>query len=151
MIIAKIQDAHRYAAINDRLRSGFDFLRQPDLSALADGRHEIDGDDVFAIVARGIGRGQADSPLEFHRRYLDIQYVVSGLDLIGWLPLSECKHPAGEFDTERDLGFVADRPATWLRVSPEGFAIFFPEDAHAPLGGSGPYHKVVVKVLLPNA
>ena len=148
MIIAKLEDYAKYAPLHAGLDAGFAFLQKPELGQLADGRHAIDGERVFAIVARGFGRGQAESPLEFHRRYLDIQYVVSGVDSIGWLPTMECKHVKSIYDPESDLGFFLDRPATWCRVPPGNFTLFFPEDAHAPLGGSGPYHKVVVKVAL---
>lgn len=148
MILARFEDAKRYDGLCNNLKVGFDFLRQTELASLPDGRHEIDGERVFAIAARGFGRGQAESPLEFHRRYLDIQFIVSGYDSIGWLPTSECKHVKSEYDAETDLGFFLDRPATWLRLSAASFAIFFPEDAHAPLAGSGPYHKIVVKVAI---
>ncbi len=147
MILADLRDHARYESLNPSLRSGFEFLHRSDLAKLADGRHDIDGDNVFAIVDRGMGRGQVDSPLEFHRRYLDIQYVVKGIDLIGWSPIQDCRHLKSDFDAERDLGFYDDRPGTWCRVAAGSFAIFFPTDAHAPLGGTGPIHKVVVKVL----
>ena len=146
MIIAKLDDCDRYAQLQAGLATGFGFLRSVDVASLADGRHEVDGENAFAIVARGFGRGQADSPLEYHRRYLDIQYVISGLDLIGWQPTADCRHEQAEFDAERDIGFFVDRPGTWCRVPAGCFAIFYPEDAHAPLGGTGPVHKVVVKI-----
>ena len=146
MILADLRDHARYHPLHRRLAPGFEFLLRSDLQELADGRHDIDADDVFAIVDRGMGRGQVDSPLEFHRRYLDIQYVVRGIDLIGWSPTTDCRHEKSDFDADRDLGFYADRASTWCRVPAGKFAIFFPTDAHAPLGGTGPIHKVVVKV-----
>ena len=118
------------------------------MAHLSDGRHEIDGDNVFALVARGQGRGPLDSPLEFHRRYLDIQYVVSGQEAIGWLPTQQCVDVKCEYLPDQDIGFFLDRPKSWIAVAPGNFAVFFPSDAHAPLGGSGPFHKVVVKVAL---
>lgn len=146
MILAKLTDAGRYSTLLPSLEAGFDFLRQPGLAELANGRHEIDGERVFAIVAREMGRGKAYSPLEYHRRYLDIQYVVRGVELIGWSPFEDCGHTRDAFDLEKDLGFFLDRPGCWCRVAAGSFAIFFPEDAHAPLAGMGPIHKVVVKV-----
>lgn len=146
MILARLEDSAKYATLQAGLAAGFEFLRRPDLAELEDGRHALDGDRLFAIVARGLGRGQSESPLEFHRKYLDIQYVVSGVDLIGWLPTAECRRVRTEYDSATDLGFYLDRPATWCRVPADNFAVFFPEDAHAPLAGSGPVHKVVVKV-----
>lgn len=146
MILCKLADACQYAAIHPGLAAGFDFLRRPDIAELEDGRHGVDGDRLFAIIARGTARGVAESPLEFHRRYIDIQCVVGGQDVIGWLPTTECRQLRSEYDAESDLGFYLDPPATWFPVPAQSLAIFFPEDAHAPLGGSGLVHKVVVKV-----
>jgi biofilm protein TabA len=146
VILAHLNDADTYAPLQAGLELGFRFLSRDDLARLPNGRHEIDGDRVYAIVARELGRGRADSPLEFHRRYLDIQYVIRGLDIIGWLPVAECRRNKQAYDAEHDLGFFLDRPGTWCRLPAGNFAIFFPEDAHAPLAGSGPIHKVVVKV-----
>lgn len=137
-------------SIIDRLPDGFDraftFLRSTDLDVLDVGAHVIDGDDLLAIVADDMGRGKSDSPLEYHSRFADIQLVVSGIDLIGWRSRSTCKHPTGVFDEDRDLGFFSDQPTTWLTMPKLHFAIFFPDDAHAPLAGNGPIKKVVMKV-----
>ncbi len=42
--------------------------------------------------------------------------------------------------------FFADRPETWFAVKPGSFAIFYPQDAHAPLAGTGETRKAVMKV-----
>ena len=146
MILASLSDAATYSPLHTGLGLGFEFLARDDLARLPDGRHAIDGERVFAIVARTLGRGRADSPLEFHRSYLDIQYVVRGTDIIGWMPTSECRLIKQAYSPESDLGFFLDRPGTWCRLATGNFSIFFPEDAHAPLAGTGPIHKVVVKV-----
>ncbi len=148
MILSRLTTFDRYAACHPRFAAATDFLRRPDLERLPDGRHEIDGDRLFAIVSRDLGRGRQDATLESHRRYVDIQYVVSGFDLIGWSDLSECRRPKPDFDEGRDLGFYDDRPGTWLRVPAGTLAVFYPEDAHAPLGTSVAVHKVVVKVAI---
>ncbi len=148
MIVATLAEASKYFSCSPGLAQGFEFLRRSDLTELDNGRHAIDGDRVFAIIARELGRGKVDSPLEYHRRYLDIQYVVSGTEIIGWQSASRCRHADALFDADRDLGFFRDRPATWCVLQPGDFAIFFPADAHAPLAGSGPVHKVVVKVAI---
>lgn len=146
MIIATLNDCRRYQQLSPELAKGFEFLQNSSLSALDDGRIEIDGERVFAIVARGTGRGPAASPLEYHRRYIDIQYVVEGDEVVGWSPLGGCKLPSGPFDEASDIGFFLDAPHCWSVLRQGEFAIFFPEDAHAPLAGDGPIFKVVVKV-----
>jgi len=96
-------------------------------------------------VARESARPRDKAPLEAHRRYIDVQYVLSGADEMGWRALSDCKSPGG-YDAARDIEFFTDEPAAWATVSTGEFAIFFPHDAHAPLTGRGDIHKVVVKV-----
>lgn len=146
MILAPLSSAHRYYSLVSRLEQAFDFLRRPDLATLDDGRHEIDGEQMFAIMAREQGRSPEASPLEFHRRYIDIQYLIAGDEQIGWRPTAGCAHPTQPYDTSRDLGFFSDTPQVWCRLVPGQFAVFFPEDAHAPLASSGKIHKVVVKI-----
>ena len=116
------------------------------MAQLPDGRHEIDTDRLLAVVSRDQGRGREQSLLEAHRRYIDIQFVISGEDCIGWMPVSDCERVSSPYDAERDLELFFDRPATWLAVTPGTFVVFYPEDAHAPLATRGPVHKAVVKV-----
>jgi YhcH/YjgK/YiaL family protein len=121
-------------------------MSRTDLATLPVGRHSIDTDRVFLIVGQEIGRGAVQA-LESHRRYIDIQYVVDGVEQIGWKP-TEGLAVASEYDPERDIMFYHDVPTTWLTIPSGHFAIFFPADAHAPLGGTGPVHKVVAKILV---
>lgn len=148
MIVDRLEHADRYTAVHPGLAAGFTFLRRKDLRQLTNGRHEVDGERLFALVARDQGRGREKSLLESHHRYFDIQYVVEGMDSIGWMSTADCNRVSSPYDAERDVGFFFDRPETWLAIPAGSFAIFFPEDAHAPLATTGPIHKVVMKVQL---
>lgn len=148
MIIDYLDNADRYAPLHPGLAAGFAFLRRTNLADLPDGKHTLDGDRLFAIIARDEGRGREKSLLESHRRYLDIQYVISGEDCIGWRPLGDCRRVSTPYDAEQDLGFFYDRPDSWITVPAGAFTIFYPEDAHAPLATEGAIHKAVVKVVL---
>ncbi len=90
-------------------------------------------------------RRRDKAKLETHRRYIDIQLTVTGADDIGWKPAARCSSYDQEYDDEKDVAFFSDEPDVWVTTSPGRFGIFFPEDAHAPLGGTGPIHKIVVK------
>ncbi len=148
MILDSLQNVDLYLGLHPLLARAFDFLNSPDVAALAEGRHEIDGDRLYAMVARSQGRGQAQSPLEAHRKYIDIQFTISGSELIGWQDAGRCKHTCQAYDAQKDIEFFDDRPRAWVAVEPGHFAIFFPSDAHAPLAGSGEVLKAVVKVAL---
>ena len=146
MILDTLQNAARHAARHPDFAAAFGFLARADIAALPVGRAEVLGDRVFAIVGKDQGRGREKSPLEAHRKYIDIQYVVSGDEWIGWRDLGTCRESGLGYSTEKEIEFYTAAPETWFQVLPGSFAIFFPGDAHAPLAGTGPVHKVVVKV-----
>src|SRR5437764_1289273 len=81
-------------------------------------------------------------------QYREVERRFEGADEIGWLALADCRKPAGPFLTDRDVGLFDDRPRAWFPLPMGHFALFFPDDAHAPLAGLGPVTKAVVKVLL---
>lgn len=136
----------RYETLNPRFAAAFQFLLQPGLAEVPDGKHLLDGKAVVCV--RGTpgrprpGRFAAGSPPQVHRH--PIHHLGRGSDRLEAMSLSHSVSEA--YNPERDIGFFKDQPESWLYL-PEGrFSIFFPEDAHAPLAGSGPVHKVVMKV-----
>ncbi|NUQ02092.1 MAG: YhcH/YjgK/YiaL family protein [Armatimonadetes bacterium] len=146
MVLDTLTNAQRYLALNPYFPQAFAFLRRDDLARLEDGRYEIDGGKVYAIVARGPGRGHEGAVGEAHREYIDIQCCLAGTDEIGYLPLAHCRKPQADYDPTKDVQLFDDEPTTWVKCPAGSFVILFPEDAHAPLGAEGPLHKVVVKV-----
>lgn len=145
MILDILDNAGRYSCSGEFAKA-FAFLKRPDLADLPPGRHEIDGDRVFALLSRGPGRKRHGARLEVHERYIDIQYVIAGSDEMGWKPMAGCGAPAGPYDPEKDIRFFFDGPDAWFEVRAGAFAVFFPEDAHLPLVSDGVVHKAVVKV-----
>jgi YhcH/YjgK/YiaL family protein len=145
MILDTLKNAAKYTGLKIGISEAFGFLDQPGLQDLPDGTYEIMGDRVYAVISRADGRTAAEAQLEGHRRYIDIQYVISGCECMGWSP-REGLVPAGEYDSARDLEFFEGEPAALFCVPPGSFAVFLPTDAHLPLIGDGPIHKVVVKV-----
>ena len=146
MILDTLYNADLYLGINPGLAAGFEFLRRTDLAELSSGRHEIDGDEVFALVVREKGKPASEALLESHLNYLDIQYVIEGRDQLGWKTTSTCVEPTAPYDPDTDLQFFRDAPNTWLATGPGSYAIFLPDDAHMPLISDGDLHKVVIKI-----
>ena len=146
VILDQIEQGNLYADLNPHFAKAFAFLQREGLDKLAEGKHYIDGDDIYAMVVKGRGQSRNEAKLEIHRKYIDVQYVVSGCDNMGWKTYKLCENSEGGYDAETDAELFSDAPSAWITVSPGDFAIFFPEDAHAPGVGDGEFHKVVVKV-----
>ena len=148
MILDSIDQAGRYAGMHPGFDRAFEFLKDASLPQRTPGKIELDGERLFVILSHDPGRGRQGAKLESHRRYIDIQYVVRGVDEMGYAPLAACEKVEMAYDPLREVALYGDAPEAWIRV-PEGrFVIFWPEDAHAPLGGQGPLIKAVVKVAM---
>lgn len=149
MIIDRLENAARYEALHPLFAQAFAWLRENQTATFEAGsRIELDGKRMFVIVDQRVTRGHAASPLEIHRRYIDIQFGVAGTDEIGWLPTGQCSAAQAEFDAGRDIQFFNDKPELYVTVNPGAFAIFFPEDAHAPLAApaGSELRKLIVKI-----
>ncbi len=147
MILDTLQNSAAAEALHAHFPKAFARLRELALqSNLAEGRIDIEGDDIYAVVIKDICKSKDEARTETHRRYIDIQYTIDGVDLIGWMPASECVSPLG-YDEQKDLEFYEDRPANWFEVKQGHFAVFFPADAHAPMANEGrALTKIVVKI-----
>ena len=145
MILDVLSNAAQYANAHPLFAKAFEFLQNQPLATLPTGRHEIQGDDCYANIMEPECGGHAAAKIETHFNYIDIQFVVSGNEEIGWSPLCGMGHKEVE-DRNEDYALWKDAPMAWFPVRPGSFAIFFPGDGHAPCAGTGKCRKVVVKV-----
>lgn len=138
--------------LGDDFEKAFKFLQDANAD-FQDGRFEIDGDKVFALISSYDTKPMDDADLEVHRKYVDIQFLLQGEELIGYCPLSEDLDIAKEFDADADAGMLVPPECglTALFMTPGRFAIFFPQDAHMPciaVGDPAPVKKIVVKIAI---
>ena len=145
MILDHIGNSSKYTRIDPKFSAVFRFLTELDMSNLPEGRIEIDGEALYAIVVDMDGKGKAGTRLETHKKYIDIQYQVEGTDCIGWTAIASRISGSG-YDPEQDVEFYDSVSDVWINVPKGCFAVFYPEDAHAPLGGKGHQKKIVIKI-----
>lgn len=146
MITDKLENAAKYYHLHPAFEKAFAFLQQPNLAKLAAGKYIIDGEKLYASIGMNKGRKKSEARLEAHRKYIDIQYVIEGYDEMGWQLTKECKQIDAAYKADGDIEFFKDVPQVWKKVKAGHFAIFFPEDAHAPVVSDKDIYKVVVKV-----
>jgi YhcH/YjgK/YiaL family protein len=148
MILDTLENYQLYNAINERIAKGFDFLRTTDLDSLSSGKHDIDGDTIFALVQEYQTKPLNECKLESHKKYIDIQYVIRGEEMMGVTTQNNQK--IIEVNEEKDYTFY-ESTTSLVRVSKGMFTIFFPDDLHQPCvqtESAAEVKKVVIKVLI---
>lgn len=160
MIVSDLKHIAGQTVSTRLLGLALDYLKKIEGQHLDDGRVTIDGDLVYALVQsyRTEPLPSDSSPrLEAHRKYIDIQFVVSGSETLGWAPREQLT-VSTPYDAAKDVEFGSASLAalTLVRLTAGQMAVLWPEDAHAPRlaapTGDEPARptdvkKIVVKVL----
>ena len=155
MIVAKLEHITGQIAPTPHMQRALDFLRRMRGADLPDGRVEIDGDQVFALVQSYETVAASDPVLfEAHRKYVDVQYVAAGQEVIGWASTDHLTVTA-DYDAANEAWFGAARAAdtTFVRLAAGELAVLYPNDGHAPrlaAGAPTAVKKIVVKVAVEN-
>jgi YhcH/YjgK/YiaL family protein len=148
VILDSLDQSDQYSLIHPLFKSAFEYLKAFRPST-PDGRQEIFADRMFSLPQTYQTVPASEKQFEAHRRYIDIQYILSGEEMIEHAHVGLLR-PASEFDVEKDVRFFNDPTTSSPIVLRAGdFAVFFPHDAHKPcLSVSKPVtvRKVVVKV-----
>lgn len=147
MILDEIKYCSKYNKLHPNFKLAFDFITNNNLAELEDGKVEILNDAVFAIIST-IEKNGEPSKFEVHDAYIDIQYVIEGLDRIGYKTRKDCKQSCGDFDVDNDYLLFDDEVNNVFDLPKQSFAILYPNDAHAPLYKVNSLKKVVIKVRL---
>jgi YhcH/YjgK/YiaL family protein len=148
MILDTLENSYLYNSISKRIAKGFDFLLHTDLEAIPSGKHDIEGDTIFALVQEYQTKPLTECKLESHKKYIDIQYVIRGEELMGVTTQNNQK--ILEVNEDKDYTFY-EGTTSLVRISKGMFTIFFPDDLHQPCVQTefaSEVKKVVIKVLI---
>lgn len=130
MIFDSLENAEIYYGLGEKFQKAFEFLKTTDLENLPLEKIRIDGDDIFAIPQKYSTKEESEGKWEAHRKYIDIQYLVSGSENIGFV-LVDYLEELEPYDDEKDVEFFSGE-GDYVQVHDGEFAVFFPDDAHKP-------------------
>ena len=128
----------------------FNFLKTADLKNLPLGKQELEGEHLFVTVAEYMGKEKSEALYESHKKYIDIQYVIKGEEIIGLTTLDKVK-VVTPYDEEKDIAFYEFEGGKYLKATPKNFFLFFPEDVHRPslkTDENPLIRKIVVKIFI---
>ena len=147
MVIDKLSNTHLYSKLGERINTAFSYLKENDFSKMELGKYEIDGDNIFALVNEYNTKDESEGKLEAHKKYIDVQFVAKGSELMGFVPLENQKIIV-EYNEQNDITFF-EGANSFTKVDEGMFAIFFPTDVHLPgikVNEKSYIKKVVIKV-----
>lgn len=143
MIIDTLDNLAKYEAVNPLFKDVVDFLKQNDLNTMEAGKYPIKGADLFVNITTAKGRTPDQAVLETHRKMIDIQIPLDGPETYGYTPL--CRLPELEYNDEKDITKYGDLMAeSFVDCQPGMFAVFFPQDGHAPCISMAPEIKKAI-------
>ncbi len=145
MIFDTISNIKNYKGLG-RVYTALEFLANTDFTNMEVGKYFLDGDNIYYMVQE-YGSKVDSARAEAHKKYIDIQYLISGQEYMGVAPLS-CPKTEIEAREEKDVWFY-DCHTENVTLNPGSYCVLYPNDIHRPgvaIGESIPCKKIVVKV-----
>ncbi len=145
MIFGTKETITAYKGISERSDRAIDYILNFD-TATAPGKYEIDGDRIYASVVCGETTPMEELKFEAHKKYLDLQYIAEGEEIMVYAPLSACAQET-EYDAATDF-YLFSGKGNEMKAKAGDFYLLHPFDAHAPGKGysTTSFKKVVVKI-----
>ena len=132
-----------YAANPAYFEKAFEYYKNNDLLKLAPGKYPIDGDNVFATISEYNTQDPSERQWENHKKYIDIQIILSGKEQMGKAPYAEAT-PNVPYNETKDIEFRKASNGKNYSAEPGTFFMFFPSESHMP--NQNPATGEVVKV-----
>ena len=152
MIVDKFENARLYAPLSEKLAKAFEILRVQTLADKPAGRYDVDGDDLYYVVDEYCTRPVEKCRFETHKKYIDVQLMLSGREIVGYCP-DDALTTQTPYDEQKDIEFF-DVPKQYAEIDfCQGvLCVFWPQDGHMPGCAAEPTNirKIVVKIRIDN-
>lgn len=149
MIVDRIENARLYASLHPLFQNAFAVLADPTTARKPDGRYSVEGDNLYYTVQHYTTKPVDQAKFESHRKYIDIQVLLAGQELLGYVPTAGLEVTVPYDDAKDILFYRAGTMTAQVRLEPGAFCILFPQDAHLPscqITCPAEVHKVVFKI-----
>ena len=147
MIYDNLKNASLYFPLGEKIQKALIYLQTTNFDAIEPGTYDIDGTDIYAVISEYASKPLSSGKWEGHKKYIDIQYVVHGIEKIGY---TEAKKviTIQEYNLVKDCTIFKGE-GSFINLEEKHFCILFPSDIHMPgiaINIPKPVLKVVVKV-----
>jgi biofilm protein TabA len=153
MITDTIGNLERYDKLGIHAKEIDAFITSAKIALPPDGRYDILGDDLFALVQTYDTKEDSLCYPEAHEKYADLQYMLMGMEIMGW-QLADVLELTEDRRQGEDILFYkkAERKAD-IKLEQDMFVLLFPGEVHTPClchGNRAEVHKIVFKIRVPH-
>ena len=130
MIIDNIKNLDLYSKSDVYTNKINEFINKSKESNLQEGRYELEGDNLIALIQKYETKEIEKCKYESHKKYIDVQYIEQGREVISWIDISklEVDEP---YNVKDDIIFYKDNlNGINLKMEEDMFAIFYEQDGH---------------------
>ena len=114
-----------------KLERALEIMENLDWDTVECGRYEVD-DDIYYMVHEYETKYPYEARYEAHEKYVDIQYIVKGIERMEFAETSKLKVDE-PYNPEKDVTFLKEPKVIDACIVEAGdYRIFYPEDAHRP-------------------
>ena len=133
MIFDKMDNISDYFEELPLLKKIEEFVADFNHKKLSDGTYEIDGKRVFAMIQSYRTKQQTQEMMfEAHKKYIDLQYIVNGIEKIRWAKLDKVDLVEERYSSGGDIAFYEGNVMFDFTLTKGTFLLLYPEDAHLP-------------------
>lgn len=149
MIFGKIKEINTYKGLSKNMDRAIESILTGEYKNGNVGKNVVDGDNVFFNFQDTKTKDVSEGLYETHKKYIDIQVVVDGVENYGVLLSTEGLDETSAYDEAGDCALYTGKSPEVMTLTSEDFAVFFPEEPHMPclkVGEVAPLKKVIYKV-----
>ncbi len=150
MIIDSIKNAQKYYSVHPSFKAAFEALKAI-TEETPDEKITVDGDNIFINLSSYTNKNVDDCLFESHKKYIDIQFVLKGSEIIDVCDINGLNVTENRLETD-DIAFYENTDTFNTAYLNAGeFVVLFPEEAHrpcvAPDGKGVKVRKAVAKII----
>ena len=132
MVFDTLENCSKYFGMHENFQKAFEFLKKATEENYEVGKYEIDGENLFASVQEYTTKYPEESKFEGHKKYIDIQYLISGTEVIEVVDIEKAVSEI-PYDCEKDVEFYKENEKAGKGIIEGGeYGIFMPYDIHKP-------------------
>ncbi|MDR0891854.1 MAG: YhcH/YjgK/YiaL family protein [Mediterranea sp.] len=146
MVVDTLDNLEKYASLNPLFAQAIAYVKSHDLHSLPIGKTVLEEGRLWVTVSLTKAKTKGEARLETHRDFIDIQIPLSITEVMGYTPAADCPPADAPYNAEKDITYFTGPSETYLTIKPGMFAIFFPQDGHAPCIATEEIKKIVIKV-----